>query len=391
MPWKEVKPMDEKVLFIADYLRGAETITDLCQRYGISRKTGYKWIQRYRQQGMAGLAECSRRPHQSPLTTPYALRQAIMALRQRRRTPPGAKKIQALLAQRFPNASIPSKTTIYNVLNQAGLVSAKAPRRRVAPGAPAFAPVSAPNALWSADFKGQFKTRSGHWCYPLTVMDHHSRYLLGCQGMGGTRFADTQHTFTRLFKEYGLPGRIRTDNGVPFATTATAGLSRLAVWWIKLGIVPERIAPGQPQQNARHERMHRTLKQAATKPPSSTLKAQQRRFDRFRQQYNDARPHEALDQTTPASCYTPSTRAFPDTLPEPHYPDYYEIRKVGSSGVIYWRNKQVYISHLLHDEPVGLSEVADGLWDVYFGPLRMGHFNERDVKGCTVPYLTIKM
>ena len=390
MPWKEVKPMDEKVLFIADTLRGAESLTDLCVRYGISRKTGYKWIERYQQQGTAGLAERRRRPHDSPLTTPYALRQAIIALRQRSRPPPGAKKIQALLAKRFPNTSLPSTTTIYNILNQAGLITPTSPRRRVAPSASTLAEAKAPNVLWSTDFKGQFKTQSGHWCYPLTVMDHHSRYLLGCQSMPGTRFADSQRTFVRLFKAYGLPGRIRSDNGVPFATTATAGLSRLAVWWIKLGIVPERIAPGCPQQNGRHERMHRTLKAATTKPPSSTLTAQQRRFDCFRQNYNDERPHEALAQQTPASHYTSSSRPYPRTLPELTYPPYFDVRAVRSSGSVYWGGGQVYVSHVLKGECVGMAEVDDGIWDIYFGPVKLGGFNIRNVTHGVVPYWTVK-
>ena len=241
------------------------------------------------------------------------------------------------------------------------------------------------------DYKGQFKLGNGQWCYPLTVMDHHSRYLCACDALKGPRLNDTQRVFKRVFREYGLPARIRSDNGVPFASTARGGLSQLSLWWIRLGILPERIEPGKPQQNGRHERMHRTLKQAVTRPPSPSLRSQQRRFNAFCQEYNDERPHEALYQQTPASQYTSSPRAYPECLPELYYPDYFEVRKVSTNGAVYWCNKMVYVSHLLKDENVGLEEVDEGLWQVYFGPVTIGRFNERDIKGHTVPYLTVKV
>lgn len=391
MPWREVKPMDQKVLFLADYLRGGASFAGLCARYGISRKTGYKWVQRYQQQGPEGLEEHSRRPVRSPHKTPYRVRQAIIALRGRGQEPLGPKKIQCLLRRQFSPALIPSKTTIYNLLKGEGLVSARGKRRRVPPSPQPFAPVGGPNALWSADYKGQFKTRDGCWCYPLTVMDHDSRFLLCVQGLEGTQFIDAQRTFRRVFREYGLPGRIRTDNGTPFASTASGGLSRLAIWWVRLGIYPERIAPGQPQQNGRHERMHRTLKRAVSLPPAATLKAQQRRFDAFCEDYNHHRPHEALDQCTPASRYTPSARPFPETLPAMVYPEYYEVREVRTTGVVYWRAGQVYISHLLRGELIGMEEVDDGIWAVYYGPIRLGGFNERHAKQGVVPYWSIKV
>ena len=271
MPWKEVKPMQQKVLFIADYLRRGTSMMDLCATYGISRKTGYKWIQRYQQLGLEGLAERSRRPVLSPSRVPYHMQQAIIELRQQFQTAPGAKKLQVLLAQRYPNEVLPSKSTIYNILNRAGLVVSRRRKRRVSPYPHPFAPVQAANQVWSVDYKGQFKLGNGQWCYPLTVMDHHSRYLCGCEALPGTRLDDTRATFVRLFREYGLPERIRSDNGVPFASRARGGLSRLSIWWIRLGIMPERIAPGKPQQNGRHERMHRTLKQAVTQPPAASI------------------------------------------------------------------------------------------------------------------------
>jgi len=391
MPWKEVKPMEQKVLFIADYLRQVASVSELCAHYGISRKTGYKWIRRFQLQGMDGLNDQSRKPATCAAQTPYPIQQAIIELRQRFQSTPGAKKLQALLAQRYPHEDIPSKSTIYNILNRAGLVHGRRRKRRITPYPQPFAPVKQVNGLWSVDYKGQFKLGNGQWCYPLTVMDHQSRYLCGCEALNGPRLKDTRTAFIRLFRQYGLPERIRSDNGVPFASTACAGLSQLSLWWIRLGILPERIEPGKPQQNGRHERMHRTLKQAATRPPSVNMKTQQQRFDAFREEYNEQRPHEALGQQTPASHYLPSHRPYPERLPKLHYPDYFEVRKVSSNGVVYWHNKLVYVSHLLKGEQVGLEEVDEGIWCVYFGPVTLGRFNERSIKGKTVPYITLKV
>lgn len=389
MPWKEVKPMDEKVLFIADWLRQICSFTELCERYTISRKTGYKWISRYNEGGVEELREASRRPHQSPQQIPYAIRKAILELRTRGTMVPGPKKIQVLLQQRFPEEPVPSKTTIYKILHAEGCVAKRRRKHRVAPFPQPFSPVSDANELWSADYKGQFKLLNGVWCYPLTVMDHQSRYLLCCHGLEGPRFEETRQAFRRIFQEYGLPWRIRTDNGVPFATTATGGLSRLAIWWITLGIFPERIEPGKPQQNGRHERMHRTLKQAATQSPGRSLADQQRILDRFRHEYNQERPHETLQQQTPASHYQPSLRPYTDMPAELIYPDYYVTRRVQQAGVVNCHGKMVYVSHLLKGHLVGLVEVADGIWDAYFGPVRLGGFDERQAKGAT-PYLTLK-
>lgn len=391
MPWNEVTPMDEKVLFIADHLRERCNFTELCSHYGISRKTGYKWLGRYRSDGLEGLEERSRRPHSCAGEVPYPLRQAILELRTQGRDILGPKKIQALLAQRFTDQPVPSKTTIYNVLRRAGRIEPQRRRRHVSPHPSPLAPAKAPNELWSADYKGQFKTRDGHWCYPLTVMDHASRYLLGCQGLTGTRLNETRATFERLFRTYGLPSRLRTDNGVPFASVGSGGLSHLSIWWIRLGIVPERIEPGQPQQNGRHERMHRTLKRAVIHPPATDMAAQQTAFDRFRVQYNEQRPHEGLGQQSPKSCYQPSLRPYPDTLPELEYPSYFHRHKVAPNGLIYWTNRRVYIGYLLAGEWVGLEAVDDGLWEVYFGPVRIGRFDERQTKGALNDYLTLKV
>jgi transposase InsO family protein len=382
--------MDQKILFVADWLRQVSSFSELCERYTISRKTGYKWIWRYNQGGIEGLRDASRRPRQSPQQTPYPIRRAILDLRTRGNLVLGPKKIQTLLRQKFPHEEIPSRTTIYKILHAEGFLTPRRRKRRVAPFAQPFARATDSNDLWSADYKGQFKLQDGRWCYPLTIMDHLSRYLLCCHGLDGPRFAETQQAFRRCFQDYGLPWRIRTDNGVPFATTATGGLSRLAIWWITLGILPERIEAGKPQQNGRHERMHRTLKQAATQPPGTTLVDQQRRFDQFRFTYNEQRPHEALGQQLPASCYRPSPRPYTETPAELSYPDYFVLRRVQQSGLVYCRNKTIYVSHLLQGQLVGLNEIDNGIWDVYFGPIRLGNFDERQAKGSAAPYLSLK-
>jgi putative transposase len=390
MPWIEVRPMDQKILFIADWLRGVSTMSDLCDAYNISRKTGYKWIKRYDQSGIEGLNEANRKPLCSPHRTPYLIRQAILELRTCSSMVLGPKKIQALLEQRFPTETPPSKTTIYNILHAEGVVPKRRRRQRISPFPKPFAPVVSANDVWSADFKGQFRLQNGAYCYPLTVMDHHSRYVLCCEGLEGPRFLETQAAFRRLFKDFGLPERIRTDNGVPFASKAAGGLSRLSVWWLTLGILPERIDPGKPQQNGRHERMHRTLKQAATQPPERNLEEQQRRFESFRSSYNRERPHEALAQKTPASCYQPSRREYSDTPAPLLYPDYYVVRRVQGSGIVHLRGHRVYVTHLLEGYDVGLNEIAQGVWEVYFGPLRLGRIDERDAQRKSVSYLSLK-
>lgn len=391
MPWRDVKPMDEKILFIADHLRETGSFSQLCERYGISRKTGYKWVERYRTEGIEGLEERSRKPHTAAGEIPYAIRKAVIELRRQGREPLGPKKIQALLSRRFPDQPAPSKTSIYNVLKREGMLEPKRRRRRVQPSIHRLTTATVPNELWSADYKGQFKLSNGRWCYPLTVMDHASRYLLACQGLEGTRLAETKAVFEQLFREYGLPTRMRTDNGVPFASTGTGGLSQLSVWWIRLGILPERIEPGQPQQNGRHERMHRTLKRAVTHPPSASQSAQQIQFDHFRIQYNEQRPHEGLGQCSPQSCYRPSERPYPERLPELEYPGYFHCQKVSANGIAYWTGRRIYVGYLLSGECVGLEEVEDGIWAVYFGPVRLGTFDERQTKGRLDDYLTLKV
>lgn len=375
MPWKEESPVDQRGQFIADYLGQAASVVELCERYGVSRKTGYKWIGRFRAEGAAGLEERTSRPLTSPRRTASELVEAIVEARLRHPTW-GSKKLLRILSKQAPEAEWPSRATVCGILSREGLVRARSRRRKVGhPGKPVGEGRWA-NELWCADFKGQFKTRDGRYCYPLTVTDHWSRYLVGCQGLRTTACEDAKSVFERLFREHGLPDRIRTDNGVPFATTALGRLSRLSAWWVRLGIVPELIEPGKPQQNGRHERMHRVLKAETTRPPAGNRSAQQRAFNRWRQEYNHERPHEALEQEVPASRYAGSPRAYPQRLPKLEYPQHYAVRSVSPNGGIRWRNQWVGVSTVCAGEHVGLEEVDDGMWDVYFGPLRLGRLLE---------------
>ena len=371
MPWMETEPVRERKKFILEATGGYFTHTELCQRFGISRKTGYKWLHRYQAEGPDGLADRSHRPHSCPHAAESNVIEAAIELRKRRMSW-GPKKIHVRLMTLHPDWRIPSPQVLHKYFEREGLVQKRRrSRRRPHPGPPT-APFDAPNSIWSADFKGEFKTRDGIYCYPLTIQDGFSRYLLACKGLAGPNHTDTRAVFTRLFKEFGLPGRIRTDNGPPFASIALGRLSRLSIWWIKLGILPDLIELASPQQNGRHERMHRDLKKETTIPPAGNRGAQQRRFNSFRADFNDIRPHEALDQKPPATFYEPSPRSFPKKLESPEYPAHFELRRVSTNGGIRWNKAWVNVSHLLGGEYVGLEEVADDIWAVYFGPVSLG-------------------
>lgn len=371
--------MHERLKFISEYAEGESDLSELCRRYGISRKTGYKWIDRYDVEGPSGLSDRSHRTLSCPHRIDAGVEAALIELRIRHPTW-GAKKLLSVLAQRKPDWELPARSTCCDLLKRRGLVTSRRRRRAIVHPGPPLSLMDAPNAVWTADFKGHFRTRDGHYCYPLTVVDGFSRYLLGCQGLPSTRIDLARPVFHQLFSEYGLPSIIRTDNGVPFATTALGRLSTLSVWWIRLGIRPELIEPAHPEQNGRHERMHRTLKAETTRPAAGRLAAQQILFNRFRQEYNQDRPHEALGQRAPATRYQPSPRKLPRTLPTIEYPTHFERRLVSRNGGIRWNCEWVNVTHTLGGEYVGLEEVGDGLWNVYFGPLRLGRLDERHRK-----------
>jgi len=368
--------MDERVQFISDYRRQVFTMTELCERYGISRKTGYALMARYDREGAAGLMARSSRPHHSPQATPAAIVAAIVTLRHQHPTW-GGKKIRAVLGLRHPSWPLPAVSTANDIVKRHGLVSPR--RRRRARGHPGYRPhaASAPNEIWTTDFKGQFRTGDAQWCYPLTLVDGFSRYLLTCRGLIAPTTRDTWAVFRRAFQTYGLPRVIRSDNGEPFAATSLGRLSRLSVWWIRLGITPQLIEPASPYQNGAHERMHRTLKAETTRPPAADLAHQQRRFTAFRRVYNDERPHEGIGQHCPTHLYTASRRLLPHQLPSVEYPGHYEVRHVCASGNISWHSRAVSVSRVLASEPIGFEPIDDGIWDVHFGPVRLGRFDER--------------
>jgi putative transposase len=379
MPWSQTTAMHQRTQFIADHLRGVHSVTELCAQYGISRKTGYKWIERFGQSGPAGLEAKSRRPRSSPNATPSHVVNALLQLRRRHPTW-GAKKLLRILSGRRPDWALPTRCVACDLLKRHGLVRRRTARRVIGhPGKPSSL-ILAPNHVWCADFKGQFRMGNGQYCYPLTVTDGFSRFLLGCYGLPSTATAGTKPVFTRLFQEYGLPQFIRTDNGVPFATNTLARLSTLSAWWVRLGVMPQLIQPGNPQQNGRHERMHKTLKAETTRPPAHAMRSQQVKFDRFRREFNHVRPHEALNQNTPASVHVPSPRQMPSRPPPLEYPDRFEKRYVSANGGIRWNKQWVNVSSTCIGEYVGLEEIDDGVWNVYFGALRLGRLDERNMR-----------
>jgi len=378
MPWKDSSPVQERMKFIAGFLEGEENFSELCERFGISRKQGYKWKERYESGGVEGLKDRSR----APLHHPQAVAASVVDLivQARRRHPLwGPKKLLVVLARRYPTIEFPVASTVGELLRKKGLNGKRRRVRRSEPYPDSLGAYEKPNSIWCADFKGHFAV-GGERCHPLTISDGFSRYLLCCKALPRPLSEPVQQTFERVFREFGLPDAIRTDNGPPFSTLAPAGLSRLAAWWIRLGIRPERIMPGRPDQNGRHERMHLTLKAETAKPPRSSFKAQQRAFDRFRTEYNEERPHEALGNDTPASHYTASTRTFPNKLPELEYPSHFRVQRAMHNGVISVDGVQFYLSNCIDDEYVGLEPVGDDCWKVYFGPVELGLIDPRRAK-----------
>lgn len=376
MPWQGVSPVDLRMQFITEYLTELYTMTDLATAYGISRKTAYYWVRQYEREGPGRLAGASRRPHTLPrATAPDVVTQLVAA---RRRHPTwGAGKLRAWLQRRVPTTAWPCRDTIHTILTRAGCVrQRRRPHRLVAPPRHLTVP-TAPNQVWTVDFKGEFATGDGALCYPLTLRDGYSRYVLRCVGLPSVRTAVTQPQLARAFAEYGLPERIRSDNGAPFGAATLAGLSRLAVWWLRLGIVPERSRPGRPGDNGAHEQFHRILKRETARPPAATGVAQQRRFARFVAEYNHERPHEAVAQAPPASRYAPSPRPYPARLPPPDYPLHWVVRRVMTSGQIKWGGRRLFLTRVLAHEDVAFEPLDDGQWLVRFAAAPLALFHER--------------
>lgn len=379
MPWKETRVMDERARFVLAVEAGEEPVAALCRRFGISRDKGYKWLRRWQAEGAPGLADRSRAPKSHPRTVPEELLDACLALRRQHPTW-GPAKVRAALERRSPaglsGRPWPAASTIAARFDREGLTVKRHRRRRAPPGGPLVAAEDA-NDVWAMDFKGWFRTGDGSRIDPLTLSDASSRYLLRCQVV--TR-PDGEHVWPILaaaFREHGLPLRLRSDNGPPFATTGAGGLSRLAVKVIKTGVLPERITPGRPQENGRHERLHLTLLQDSASPPAATPRAQARRFRDFQLTYNEERPHAALGNATPSERYAPSPRRWDGVLRSPEPGAGEEVRRVKNNGLIRWRGARVYISEALAGEPIGLDEGEDGLWTVRYGPIRLGLLADR--------------
>ena len=371
LPWKQTNLETEQIRFIERWQTGGVSFVDLCRQFGISSKTGYKRVWRFEAYGWEGLGDRSRAPHSHPNRTSRAVAERLIAARQARPTW-GPKKLVAWLRAAEPGESWPAPSTAGEILDRAGLVRRRKRRRHAAPWNTPFAAADNPNDVWSIDLKGWFRTTDGVRSDPLTVQDAASRFLLVCQDLPRPRGPQARQVLERAFREYGLPRAIRSDNGPPFASVGLGSLSSLAVWWIKLGIIPERIDPGHPEQNGRLERLHRTLKAETASPPRPTRRKQQRAFDTFRQSYNTERPHEALGQQPPASKYLPSPQSYPSRICAPDYGAGVTIRRVRTNGEIKWKGDTIYVSETLTGEPVGLVPHDDRFWTIRFGPLSIG-------------------
>jgi len=372
MPWKETCVINERTIMLSEYLSGDYSIAELARRRGISRKTAHKWIGRYGADPGGGLADRSRAPQHHPHALSEAMEQLILTWKARRPRW-GAPKIHSKL---WREPDCPAESTVSNVLRRHGLSRRQRRPKRATPNAGPLVQAGGANEVWCVDFKGWFRLGNGGRCDPLTLSDAWSRYLLCCQAISGTTgWLTVQPLLTEVFREYGLPQRIRSDNGAPFASLGLGGLSPLAVWWLQLGIGLERIQPGHPEQNGRHERMHRTLKEAVS--IQTTLRQQQVALDEFRRDYNEDRPHEALGQQPPASVYVSSAREYPERLPVAEYPAAWIKRSVRSNGEIKWNGELVYLSQSLTGHWVGLEPVAEDLWQIHFMHQPLGWLDER--------------
>ena len=377
MPWKESVIVDERMKFIGRLLEG-DKMAELCREFGISRKTGYKFWGRYKEIGLHALTDRTRRPIRYANQLPMEVEKEILRIKQEKPSW-GSPKIREILKRKYPEVKTPAKSTIHSILDRHGLVNRRRRKRFKLEGTP-LSSTKNPNDLWCADYKGEFMLADKRYCYPLTITDFASRYLLACEGLESTRETYAFHIFERVFQEYGLPGAIRTDNGVPFASpNSLFGLSKLSVWWLRLGISIERIKPGNPQQNGRHERMHLTLKREATKPAGENLLQQQEKFDSFTNEFNTERPHQALEMKCPGEIYTPSSRPYKG-LGDVRYPFHDRTITVTNCGRICIRGKKVNLSQVFAGQDVGVKEVEDGIWLVSFMDYDLGYFDEETNK-----------
>jgi transposase InsO family protein len=365
--------MDQRVALIADWLRGEWSVTELAVRYGVVRKTVYKWIARYQADPEHGLAERSRAPVTHGRAMEPDVRAAILSVRQRHPRW-GPKKLRARLAEGDPRQAWPAVSTIGDLLRREGLSAPRGRARYVLPRTQPLAAAQAPNDVWTADFKGWFRTRDGTRCDPLTVVDACSRFVLCCRITAPSE-AGVRPWFERTFRMYGVPRALRSDNGPPFATTGAGQLSHLAVWWLKLGIQLDRIDPGHPEQNGRHERFHLTLQQETSSPPAASPRTQQARFDRMRDEFNTDRPHEALGQRPPATLYRASPRPYPERLEDPWYDATHQVRRVKQAGQIKWQGDYVFVSEAVRGELVGIAETERGDWVVRFLHVELGRID----------------
>jgi transposase InsO family protein len=367
MPWNERKALDQRKRFIQEWQTAEDSLAELCRRYEISRQTGYKYIARFQAEGESGLAERSRAPHHCPHAVPVEIADALIALREQHPRW-GPNVLRAFFRREQPKQEWPAASTIGELLHRTGLAHARKTRRRTPAYTQPLAHAAGSNQVWCADFKGWFRLGDGTRCDPLTATDAFSRYLLRVRAVEKADGVHVRAVFEAMFRQYGLPSAIRTDNGSPFASRAPGGLSRLSMWWMRLGILHERIEPGCPEQNGRHERMHRTLKAETAAPPRATMRQQQHSFARFEREYNFVRPHQALDYRTPSQLYVPSTRRFPSRLPALEFPPGVHIRRISQQGSLKWKCRRTFISEVLAREPVGLLEVETG-FEVYYGML----------------------
>jgi len=372
MPWRERRVEGERMRFVTKLEEGYG-MSELCREFGISRKTGYKIWNRYQKDGPFGLFDEARRPYRSPNATAREVVEVILRMRHRHKHW-GARKLKSLLENNYPELSVPAESTIGLILRRKGLVKKKNARRRATPSTYPLRESHKPNDIWAIDYKGQFKLGNGKYSYPLTVSDHHSRYLLACEGFGEIQTDQAMSVMHDLFEDHGLPEVIRSDNGAPFGSTGLCGLTKLSVWFQRLGIYHERIQPGHPEQNGRHERMHRTLKQEVTHPRGENLLQQQEKFDDFRQEYNDLRPHEALGMVPPKKIYKRSERTFNRHLEPLDYPNHEIIRTVSQEGLISFLplKQKIYISTALEYQAVGIKQLEDQTWVVHFMDTELG-------------------